>query len=234
MVTRAGPVEVDANGNTIIVGAAASDAAASGNPLLMGGVVDETSPASAGEGDARTQLVTPEGKQRIVIEEDGSGSTRAAITAAADGFSNPTALETVSFPHLYNGTTWDRMRGVTHVELLAGATNRAATNNSPDQTNYNAKGVVIFFDVTTVPGSDTVHLKIQSLDIAEAKAETFMVTPTISAAQRDTYIIYPGVGAAAEDIVEVVGYPLPRKWRIQIVHSGSGTFQYLLEAHLIW
>jgi hypothetical protein len=232
MVTRAGPVEVDANGNTIIVGAAASDAAASGNPLLMGGVVDETSPASAGEGDARTQLVTPEGKQRIVIEEDGSGSTRAAITAAADGFSNPTALEVLGFGLHYNGTTWDKARGNTSTVVFASAS-RTTTGNE-DLTNYDARGVMVHFNVTAVPGSDTVQMLIRAKFQSNSISDTLLTASTIVSVQRDTYIIYPGVAAASEGVTKVSGFPLPRHYDIAVVHSGSGSFTYSVDAQLIY
>ena len=47
--------------NPKVQGVAASDDAESGNPVQIGGSVDETSPASGDEGDVRRIRVSPEG-----------------------------------------------------------------------------------------------------------------------------------------------------------------------------
>jgi hypothetical protein len=44
-----------------VQGPAADDAIASGNPLLLGGLVDDTSPNTGNEGDVKTVRVSPEG-----------------------------------------------------------------------------------------------------------------------------------------------------------------------------
>ena len=40
-----------------------------------------------------------------------NGASGAAPAAAADGAANPTANSTIDFPMIFNGTTWDRLRG---------------------------------------------------------------------------------------------------------------------------
>ena len=68
-----------------VQGPAASDAAASGNPVQIGGVVDDTTPASAGEGDVRNVRVSPQGNL-LVEPYYGNGSVyQAASVDASEG-----------------------------------------------------------------------------------------------------------------------------------------------------
>ncbi len=69
---------VDPAGRVITVGAAASDAPVVGNPFPIAGVVDQTSPAVAAEGDVRYIRVSPEG--HLI-------STNITETGLADGLS---------------------------------------------------------------------------------------------------------------------------------------------------
>ena len=63
---------VDAAGRVLVAGAVASDAVAAGNPVQVGGVVDDTSPASAAEADARAFRATPEGNQIVELYKDNN------------------------------------------------------------------------------------------------------------------------------------------------------------------
>ena len=63
---------VDSAGRVLIAGAVASDAAAAGNPVQVGGVVDDTSPTAAAEGDARSFRSTPEGNQIVELYKDNN------------------------------------------------------------------------------------------------------------------------------------------------------------------
>ena len=58
---------IDSAGRTIVTGPVASDGVSTGSPLPIGGDVDDTSPASAGEGDRRTFRSTPEGNQIVEL-----------------------------------------------------------------------------------------------------------------------------------------------------------------------
>ena len=57
-------------GSVFAEGPVASDAVAAGNPVQMGGVVDDTAPAAAAEADARAFRSTPEGNQTVEIYRD--------------------------------------------------------------------------------------------------------------------------------------------------------------------
>ena len=76
---------VDSAGRVLVAGAVASDAAAAGNPLQVGGVVDDTTPAGAGEGDARSFRATPEGNQIVELYKDNIAlSPIAAMPGASE------------------------------------------------------------------------------------------------------------------------------------------------------
>ena len=76
---------VDAAGRVLITGPVASDAVAAGNPIPIGGDVDDTSPASASEGDRRTFCSTPEGNQIVELYKDNNAlSPIAAMPGAGE------------------------------------------------------------------------------------------------------------------------------------------------------
>ena len=81
----------DDAGRPIIVGPAASDAAEVGNPLQIGGSVDDTSPTAAAEGDVRRYRASPEGnflaeliKDNVSIRAVADDSDAVAETSTAD------------------------------------------------------------------------------------------------------------------------------------------------------
>ena len=51
----------------------------------------------------------------------------------------------------------DRWLNNTEATILASGA-RTVTTVSPAQTNYNARGILLFNDITAVPGGDTVNL----------------------------------------------------------------------------
>ena len=134
-------------------------------------------------------------------------------------------LFTTPRPHLYNGSTYDRQRNNILSTVLASAA-RTATTVSADQTNYNHKGIFVVFDVTAVPGGDTVQLKLQAYDGASGKYIDLLTGTAESAVGTYLYGLYPGIGdknAIFDNYEEIM---LPRTWRVQIVHSAATSFTY--------
>ena len=58
---------VDQAGRLLISGAVATNAEAEGNPVYVGGVVDDRFPSSAGEGDVGSFRATPKGNQIVAV-----------------------------------------------------------------------------------------------------------------------------------------------------------------------
>ena len=112
---------------------------------------------SSESGDTELRA-SPAGNLSVVFPTGGS---------ALDGISNASTyfiyrdidagFAPVIVPLLYNNNTWDRFRNNAEITLLESATRNSDTA-SPYQTNYNARGVVIYLNVTAVPGTDTITL----------------------------------------------------------------------------
>jgi hypothetical protein len=165
-----------------------------------------------------------------------------AAAALADGTANPTTPLVASGLELFNGTTWDRARGVTEGTLLASAA-RTTTTNSADQTNYNATGVVISVDFTATPNNaETITVSLQAKDPVSAKYVTITAFTALTASAlgatptTETYLysLYPGaLETAATAKHEVQALALPRTWRVAMTHSAGGSWTYSVGYSLI-
>ncbi len=133
---------------------------------------------------------------------------------------------------LFNGSTWDRFRNNVEATLLASAA-RTGTTSSADETNFNAKGVLVFFDITAVPGLDTVTLSIEAKDPVSGKYFTLLDGGAQSAVGQFLYAVYPGVADTEAKFDAFEEMPLPRTWRITVTHSGTGSFTYSVGASYI-
>ncbi len=87
-IQASGGGKSDSIGRSIIVGPAANDAPESGNPIQIGGSIDETSPIAAGEGDVRRIRVSPDGNIRVELTKDNIAVDANAYNA--DGITAPT------------------------------------------------------------------------------------------------------------------------------------------------
>lgn len=150
----------------------------------------------------------------------------------ADAQAQRTPIPAYAQNILFNGSTWDRQRANTLHTLLASAV-RAATVNSSDQVNYNARGLFIFFSVTVVPGVQTVTLTVTSKDSIAGTYEVLLTGGAEVGVCTRCYLLYPGAGAAANGIDVANAFPVPRTWRVTVTHSGAGNFTYSVGAALI-
>jgi len=172
-----------------VQGVVASDAVADGNPVAIGGVVDDTSPAAAAEGDARAIRVSPEG---------------------------------------------DLLLGGNAEVSLLGSAARTATVSAGDQTNLNARGVIITLDVSAISATPSITLAVEHKDSVAGKYEKLLDGAAVTAVGTHTYIVYPGADTTArEDVVEVSGWPIGRTWRITVTHADSDSITYSVAASYV-
>lgn len=96
-----------------VEGQDAHDAPSTSQPLQIGGVAESTVPSAVGDGDAVKAFFDLLGQLSVILR----GSTGSALlpngAALADATANPTLTQIATFLHLFNGTTWDRLRGDT-------------------------------------------------------------------------------------------------------------------------
>ncbi len=74
---------VDSAGRPIVVGPAASDSPQVGNPVQIGGSVDDTSPSTAGEGNVRRFRASPEGNFIVELYKDSDALSPISATPGA-------------------------------------------------------------------------------------------------------------------------------------------------------
>jgi hypothetical protein len=145
-----------------------------------------------------------------------------------DGTSeNNLALVTTNYQIAYSGSKWDRWRNNTEGTLLASAA-RTASLTSATQTNYNAKGVMVFLKVTGASG--TGGLRPNFVGIVPSGIGEYLnanITP-ITAVGMYVFVLYPGASTAGVStyIHQVTDLPLPRTWRLDITHSDASSYTY--------
>lgn len=202
------------NGSVKVSGPAADNATASGNPVQVGGV-DTTGKVQA--------VVVGAGGEAAVATSALLADGQASVTALliTPNGSNASALQGV-LPLTYNGSTWDLQRGNTEGTLLASAT-RTATTTTPDQTNYNARGVLVFFNITAVSGTGGLTLSIQWKDpVSGTTYSNLLVGSALTTAGARIYQVYP----AASGGTASTGAALPRTWRVSVAHGDASNYTY--------
>jgi len=162
---------------------------------------------------------------QIIITTDGSDGAN----------NNHNELVVSARKYLFNETSWDRMRGNTEIEILAsGARNSSAV--SPNFTNYNHRGIIIWLNITDITpgGTDTVSLYVRGVDPVSGSMKNLLVGPTINSTGLQVYLIYPGVTDSESAFGDIEEIPLPRTWSVRIDHSGdTDTFTYSVGGSLI-
>lgn len=96
---------------------------------------------------------------------------------------------------LFNGSNFDRARNNVEGALLASAT-RTTTTNTAIQTNYNARGVIIYVNVSGFASSETLTPKLYLDDPVSGSDFLVWQGSTLFTNGIFAYAFYPGVGTA--------------------------------------
>jgi hypothetical protein len=154
--------------------------------------------------------------------------------AGADGLTTSTgALAVGNYPLSFNGSTWDRWRNNMQGTIFVSAV-RAANALSSTQTNYNAKGVTIFLDVTVASGTGGLTVYILGVDPVSGKMCYLTSAPTaVTTTGKKTYELYPGISGTGLDVAQRTSAALPRNWVIQIVAGDGSSYTYSVGYSLI-
>lgn len=120
--------------------------------------------------------------------------------------------------------------------LLASAARTASTRTST-QTNYNAKSVIIYLDVTAVGASGGLILKVEGVDPTTGKTFNLNVDPAIiTVIGKYAYVVGLGAsggGGAAQDVKQTTPLSLPRSWDVFVYHADATSYTYSVGYSLI-
>lgn len=130
---------------------------------------------------------------------------------------------------IFNNSTWDRQRGVNALSLLTSAA-RTTTTDSPDQTNYNWRGLILNVNVTSA-GTGSITPSIQVKDsISNTYKTIWTAAAALTANGNYVYALYPGAGAAS--FTEAVSILLSRTWRVEVVANNANSVTYSVSADM--
>ncbi len=130
----------------------------------------------------------------------------------------------MSLNRLYDGTgSWDLQRNNAEFTVLESAL-RTATTESADLINYNARGALIFLNVTAASGTGGLQVRFRYKDPVSGQYQYMNTAPTaITATGLAIYGLYP---AALANGNQMTNQFLPRTWQIQVQHGNSTNYTY--------
>ncbi len=120
----------------------------------------------------------------------------------------------------FNGATVDLERGNVELpqSLITLATVLAGTSSSPDQTNFNGRGVVVYPNVSFVSGNPTITFLVMGKDPISATYYSIIGSPAITTTGMFPLIVYPGGSAVANHQAAEL---LPRTWIVRSIVAGG-------------
>lgn len=109
---------------------------------------------------------------------------------------------------------------------ILGSATRSADNNSADLVNAHARGVIVYFNLATVPGTDTVNCQIQMKDPVSGTYTTICASGAKATTGLYILCVYPGASNTGSVFAALTAFPLPRDWRVNMDHSAASDFVY--------
>jgi hypothetical protein len=148
--------------------------------------------------------------------------------ASADASANPTITQIAGLAMLFNGTTWDRARGMSG-NLTTGDTGaKTATGNGATVANVGNKGVQVLISMGAVTGTTpTAVLKLQGSTDGGTSWYDIPGATTASLTATGLYgiTVYPGIVATAATTTTgttaTVSMVMPRTWRVVWTIGGT-------------
>jgi hypothetical protein len=135
------------------------------------------------------------------------------------------------------GNTFAARHGNLEGTLLASAA-RTASTASADQTNPNGVGVLVWLNVTVQPGTaETLTVQVQAKEPVAGGYHAILVgTPIVGNAGAGLwppFMLHPTAKDAAGRVTSKNDVPLPRTWRVSVVHSGASSWTYSVGYSLV-
>lgn len=219
-------VEVDAT-NPLPTNTVGSGAGGSEQVTLTGNGGDASTGNSGADGQSPA-TVGMWSNDRNFVYNGTTWDRMRTVVAAPDAYTGEGLAATGELA--YNGVTWDHWRN-NHETIIYPSAVHTGTHSSPTQINYNAKGVIIYLNITANPGgAEFLGLNLHYVDPASGLVTTLISSMQTTAATNGMYTLhlYPGASTDPDTPNNNKSYslPLPRQWQVAITHSGSGSWTY--------
>lgn len=208
-------------------GGVASGVADTGNPVKVGGVYNSTKPTFT-NGQRGDLQVTTRGALAVTLLASDSATPLTVNGALGDGNSTTvTAMGSIGYGLLFNGTTWDRQRGTSALVVLASGA-RTTTQTSAALTNYNHRGIRVVVN-TTVIGTGSITLSITGTD-ANGITYTLLSGAAIITNTTNVYTLSPNIATVAN--VSLADH-LPRTYGVVVTANNANSATYSVASELL-
>lgn len=189
-------------------GAAATGAAVTGNPVLVGGSdgANARNITTGTDGKLLIRIVPGGGEVNSAGSNDGNGLSPGLVTASAD--------------YDWNGANFDRHRANVDATLLASAA-RTTTQTSADITTYNLGALTVYLNVTANAGSIT--LAINEKDPVSGVYSSMLTGLAVLGTGMNIYRIDPRTPDVANRVAQIA---MPRVFQIVITANNAGSVTY--------
>jgi hypothetical protein len=163
----------------------------------------------------------------LMAGSDGTNvqAVRVSSAAPADALTGAAGwIHAVAGKMGFNGATWDRWRNNAEGTLLASQA-RTEVAVSAGQTNYNARGVKVFINVTAKSDTPSIVVNIGETDFISGHSNYILASAAITDVTTYPVVltVYPGATPVAN---LAVSQPLPRNWGIVVNHADADSITY--------
>jgi hypothetical protein len=151
--------------------------------------------------------------------------------ASADALANPTVTKVDSTNLVFNGTTWDRQRGMSTALTTGDTGAKAATGNGATITNIGNNGLALLVNLGAFVGgtAPTIAFKLQGS--TDAGTSWYDIPGATTAALTATGLfgitVYPGIavtaGTTTSGTAATASMVIPRTWRVVWTITGAPT-----------
>lgn len=154
-----------------------------------------------------------------------------AAAASADALANPSITQIGAAGLVFNGTTWDRARGMSG-NLTTGDTGaKSATGNGATIANVGNKGLALLVNLGAFVGGTTPSITFKLQGSPDGGTNWYDIPGATTAALTATGLfgitVYPGITATAgtttSGTTATVSQVLPRTWRVVWTITGAPT-----------
>lgn len=151
--------------------------------------------------------------------------------AGADALANPTITQVGADMMVFNGTTWDRVRGMSAALTTGDTGAKSATGNGATITNIGNKGMALLVNLGAFVGgtAPTITFKLQAS--TDAGTSWYDIPGATTAALTATGLfgitVYPGIavtaGTTTTGTTATANMVIPRTWRVVWTITGAPT-----------